>query len=328
MFILYGYAILMKILSVFNLTLLLFFSGQSFAGSAPCSGSKGGISHCSGTAFICNDGTKSASKKSCDSESLAIKQQDFFVNNGGRARYSVSEPVAASDDIKAKYPILTRVGSLIQVDYPGFTLWADCEKRSAVKFQYVAHRDTGEIKRSHGFFVDSGIPSSCQQFSAKSYGNGFDRGHLVPANHMDSWAESIHATNSMINILPQVASMNRGAWLHSEEIVECYRDISELLVIGGALWDGSSGDEFKHSHGILTPSAFWKVIIRGVGQDERAIAWVIPNSAEATRSKLDKYLVSIGDLESIIGEKIPVADYVKHDKPVSSWLIPYGCNKG
>jgi endonuclease G len=39
----------------------------------------------------------------------------------------------------------------------------------------------------------------------------------------------------------------------------------------------------------------------------------VPNTAEATRKNLDRYLVSIDELERITGEKIPVSDYVKHD---------------
>lgn len=31
----------------------------------PCTGKKGGISHCEGRQFICRDGTKSQSKKDC-----------------------------------------------------------------------------------------------------------------------------------------------------------------------------------------------------------------------------------------------------------------------
>ena len=39
-------------------------STTAFANS-PCSGKKGGIDHCEGSTFICNDGSVSASKKSC-----------------------------------------------------------------------------------------------------------------------------------------------------------------------------------------------------------------------------------------------------------------------
>jgi endonuclease G len=70
------------------------------------------------------------------------------------------------------------------------------------------------------------------------------------------------------------------------------------------------------------------VIVRGSGQDEQAIAWIVPNSNEATRDNLDNYLVTVREIEALTGEKIPVADYIKEIKPSSSWLIPIGCNKG
>lgn len=34
-------------------------------GKQPCSGSKGGISHCQGDKFVCKDKSISASKKTC-----------------------------------------------------------------------------------------------------------------------------------------------------------------------------------------------------------------------------------------------------------------------
>lgn len=37
----------------------------ALAQNYPCSGRKGGVSHCEGTRFVCNDGSYSASKKNC-----------------------------------------------------------------------------------------------------------------------------------------------------------------------------------------------------------------------------------------------------------------------
>jgi len=55
----------------------------------------------------------------------------------------------------------------------------------------------------------------------------------------------------MTNILPQALNMNRGAWLQTEEIIECYRDIDELLVIGGVIWGNNPADDFFiESHGV------------------------------------------------------------------------------
>jgi endonuclease G len=204
----------------------------------------------------------------------------------------------------------------------------DCDNRGAVKFRYNAQHDTGNAKRSDSFYLDPNVPAECQQTTAKAYGQNYDRGHQVPANHLDSSEVAIKQSNFMTNVLPQAANMNRGAWLLTEEIIECYRDIDELLVIGGVIWGNNPTDDyFVQSHGVKTPDAYWKVVIRGTGQDERAIAWIVPNSQDAKRANLDSYLVTVDEIERVTGEKIPVADYAKHDKPSQSWLIPKGCDK-
>lgn len=43
----------------------LALSIPAFAQNTPCSGKKGGVSHCENGRFICNDGTVSQSKKVC-----------------------------------------------------------------------------------------------------------------------------------------------------------------------------------------------------------------------------------------------------------------------
>ena len=48
--------------------LLILGVGVAQAANTPCSGRKGGISHCMGQYFICNDGTTSQSKKVCSAD--------------------------------------------------------------------------------------------------------------------------------------------------------------------------------------------------------------------------------------------------------------------
>lgn len=47
--------------------LLASLAGHVSAANTPCSGGKGGISHCEGSTFVCNDGTASGSKRNCQS---------------------------------------------------------------------------------------------------------------------------------------------------------------------------------------------------------------------------------------------------------------------
>jgi endonuclease G len=304
---------------------LLLIPLTTIAGGKPCSGKKGGISHCEDSQFVCNDGSTSKSTKDCTSYisgnttqkavPIAVIPESIEPTNTPITQDN-SEIIKVSDNI-------------LKLDYSGFTVWLDCSKRGAIKFQYVAQHDTGSFKRYDKFSLDPKVPADCQQFSTKAYGMKYDRGHQVPANHMDNSAVSIKQTNYMANILPQAANMNRGAWIQTEKITECYRDIAELLVIGGVIWGNNSTDDyFLQSHGVRTPDAFWKVIVRGTGADERAIAWIVPNSQEATGKRLDQFLVSVDEIEKMTGEKIPVADYAKHEKLNASWQIPIGCDEG
>lgn len=302
--------------------IFIIYSSVSFtvqAQNTPCSGKKRGVSHCDGARFVCNDGSYSQSQKDCAKENSVT---DSLSTESARA---ISSEPTIGNSTKTN---IIRQGDLLEINYQGFTIWLDCRLRAPVKFRYNAQHDVGNEARAKDFILDPDVPKECQQTSITAYGYGYDRGHQVPANHLDASPIAIKQSNYMTNILPQVAQMNRGAWLKTEEIIECYRDIDELLVIGGVIMGNNSADDyFVHSHGVRTPDAFWKVVIRGAGQDERVIAWIVPNTREATRKQLDTYLVSVDELEGITGETIPVADYTKHEKPSTSWLIPSGCNK-
>ena len=55
------------------------------------------------------------------------------------------------------------------------------------------------------------------------------------------------------------------------------------------------------------------------------IAWLIPNTKDATSKRLDQYLVSIEELERRTGEVLPeVPAFLRSERPEASWLIPQG----
>jgi endonuclease G, mitochondrial len=143
---------------------------------------------------------------------------------------------------------------------------------------------------------------------------------------MDNAELAIKESNYMTNITPQVNNMNRGAWLLTEEITECYRDIADVAVIGGVLWnDKQTNQYFRSSHGIDTPSDFWKLIIQG----KKAIAWIIPNAKEANKKMLDKYVVTQATLtETLQQTKATIQNNLDGlSFSNSSWHIPKGCDK-
>jgi endonuclease G len=57
------------------------------------------------------------------------------------------------------------------------------------------------------------------------------------------------------------------------------------------------------------------------------IAWIVPNTSDATRSKLDEYLVSIDQIEKDTGEYFQTI--YKDEKVIpatTSWKLPPGCD--
>lgn len=92
-------------------------------------------------------------------------------------------------------------------------------------------------------------------------------------------------------------------------------------VWGGPIWGSNFDDDyFVVSHGVQTPSAFWKVVIRA---DNRVgIGWVIPNG-RAPRSSIDQWLVPIETIERLTGRTFDTVDKDHH--PARSWDRPEGC---
>jgi endonuclease G, mitochondrial len=219
------------------------------------------------------------------------------------------------------------------LDKGGFVLTYDCATHAATRYEYVLTEDTGSASRPSSFYLDPDLPSGCAgQTSTKSYvseHSGYDRGHLVTSNHMDYDETYIKVANYMSNIVPQVSGFNQGIWVQAENVAECYRDIAPVTVYGGVVYGDASNDYFLESHGIPTPEYFWKTIVTTDPDtgEEMAISWLIPN--EAGLDGLDSYLVSIDDLEELLGTSavgINVSAATSAMLPASTWELPDGCD--
>ncbi|MEE7545647.1 DNA/RNA non-specific endonuclease [Xanthomonas sp. Kuri4-1] len=222
---------------------------------------------------------------------------------------------------------------IVTLDKGGFVLTYDCTQHTALRYAYTLTADTGSAARPSSFYLDTDLPSGCAgQTKTASYASvrsGYDRGHLVTSNHMDYNATYIRRANLMTNIVPQVSGFNQGIWVQAENVAECYRDIKPVEVYGGVVYGDASNDYFLSSHGIPTPEFFWKTIITtdpGTGAT-KAISWIIPN--ETGLGGLDSYIVSIADLEELLGASnvaINATTAVKNMLPSTTWPLPSGCD--
>jgi len=175
-----------------------------------------------------------------------------------------------------------------------------------------------------------------------------DRGHQVPANNWDGDKSIVTATNYMTNILPQAAQMNRGAWLRTEMLTECWRQEQPLTVIGGAVYitdpsihnvkewgEIDRSNWFMESHYVKNPAYYWKIVVAKETELEwgGAIAFWIPNHESASAKKIDDYIVPIKELEenlALWGEPEIFDGNLVGDKTYWPfiWPDPEGCWRG
>ena len=237
-------------------------------------------------------------------------------------------------------PLTLQAGAgnrLVTLNHGSFGLLYDCDARTALRYGYTLTVDTGNAARPNTFTLgDPQLPSGCgQQSSAASYASeatGWDRGHLVPANHMDASDALIAETFHMTNIVPQRSAFNQGIWADAETIAECYRDLAPVQVAGGVVYDDTANDLFLASHGIRTPDWFWMTLVTtepGSGAT-RVIAWLFPN--DVGLGALNEYIVSVNTLEGRVGANrvglSTLAADLKLTKPAASWVSPTDCNPG
>lgn len=222
------------------------------------------------------------------------------------------------------------------VRYNGFDVVLDCNSKLPVYVYYRAQRDTGNEERSSSFYLDPNVAENCQQTSTDSYKMpykihaqynrkmSYDRGHLVPANHMDGNKESIKQTNYMTNIVPMTKTVNRtGAWRYTEKLTECTRDLKEFDVHAGVVIGTNNDDDyFISSHGIPTPDYLWKVLFDG----ENIISWIIPNAHNAVKENLSQYKASVTEIEEMTGLKLPIPAHYKAFVDQSEWNMPERCD--
>ncbi|WP_281188447.1 DNA/RNA non-specific endonuclease [Vibrio harveyi] len=225
-------------------------------------------------------------------------------------------------------PLLAH-SEVLNLNYGWFRIQLDCATKSAIGWQYTAVADTNNYPRHENFYFDQAVPSRCQQTSQNTYKSDgevkYDRGHLVPANVMDSSPESIRLSNMMTNVLPQAAQMNRGAWYQTELWVECRRDIAPVSVYGG-VWQGQvpQDGDFRISHGVVAPEAFYKIAVQG----NSVIAWWIPNHPAATKARVDDYIVTISEIESWTGLEFPIPSFLKDIRPEATNAHTATCRRG
>lgn len=139
-----------------------------------------------------------------------------------------------------------------------------------------AHDLQGSVGRSSSrFTIDDRLPSS--QVTHDDFNHtGYDRGHMVPSEDKQAASSINRMTFRMSNVCPQLPSLNRGQWKHTENVCRqlALRHDSVRVVVHAIFtphWVHHIG-----AHAIRVPDHFRKVVSKA-DKDSVIYIWDLCN---------------------------------------------------
>lgn len=176
-----------------------------------------------------------------------------------------------------------------------------------------------DVHRWNNFYSETRLPLPFRTSNSDYTDSGWSRGHLAPAAlHVDS-QESMNATFSLANIVPQEMSMNGCDWARLEYFVHdlASKNVYKgLHVISGPLWlpDHPSNSHENNISFILVgkrmisvPTHLFKVVIAETANSKEkpdVAAFVMPNNPITVFKNLSDFQVSLPQLETQAGMEL------------------------
>jgi endonuclease G len=118
------------------------------------------------------------------------------------------------------------------------------------------------IKERPKFYEEEQLPQEYRAEYSDYTHSGYDRGHMAPDASFDWSIESLEATYSMANIIPQVPEVNRYGWANLEQYV---RDMAVELGYVDVINVVEYGDDVERigENKIGVSSGYYKILSNG-----------------------------------------------------------------
>lgn len=172
------------------------------------------------------------------------------------------------------------------IKYKSFTVGYSENLKQPLWTAYVYSYKLSTYKRSQCHFHND---HSFDSYSCNDYlNNGFDRGHMCPAEDFSWDSISLCETFNMTNIAPQSPQFNRIAWKQLEYYVREWGREDTLIVITGSYFD-----KYETINGLVVPTHFYKIVYSY--NRKCAITFFFPN--KKVEGNIMDYAVSIDYVE-------------------------------
>src|SRR5690606_2447509 len=224
--------------------------------------------------------------------------------------YSPSVPSQGKGEtqgIEADFLPSSSTGALVYHNFYTLSYSEPHEQAEWVAYGLKREHLTQDDRKRPFFIEDPKVATGSADW--RNYrGSGYDRGHLCPAGDRRFSKVAHDETFYTSNISLQDKAFNAGIWNRLEQQVRrwCRRHGTLIVVTGGIL---EAGLEQIGPEQVDVPRYFYKIVLRGQGDDMEALAFLIPG--RESQRPLSDFLVPVDSLETLTGldffEKLPRA---------------------
>jgi len=149
---------------------------------------------------------------------------------------------------------------VIEKDY--YQICYDYSLKGALFVSYTlqgSQVDSMNIEDRPSFYTETTLPSHYASTYSDYTGSGYDRGHLANDASFDWSSAALYSTYSMANIIPQEPTVNKYAWIDTENLErEKAQVYSSVEVIIGVVY--ADNPMRIGSNNIAVPTGFYKSI--------------------------------------------------------------------
>ncbi|MEN8788504.1 MAG: DNA/RNA non-specific endonuclease [Flavobacteriaceae bacterium] len=221
----------------------------------------------------------------------------IFENFYTPQSYSTSSDDVSKTEVPSFYVPTSTTGQVVEHDHYSLSYSEAHEQAEWVIYMLKKDHLTYDDRERPDFIEDPYIDS--KSASWRNYkGSGYDRGHLCPAGDRRFSEMAYRETFYTSNISPQDPDFNAGIWNELEKQVRIWgKRYGELFIATAGVLENdleTIGDE-----DVAVPRWYYKIVLRGSGQDLKVIAFLIPN--HFANGTLEDYVVSIDQIEGLTG---------------------------
>jgi len=146
------------------------------------------------------------------------------------------------------------------------------------------------IEKRPSFKVERAIPRKYRASTKDYVKSSYDRGHLANDASFDWSEDSLNATYSLANIIPQARKVNRYTWTKVERYAR-YVAVKLGYVNVINIVEYSDNPQRIGKHKIAVPKGFYKVIYNKDEDFERCFYYKNDNNIDTKEDKLKQHLV-------------------------------------